>query len=107
VPVFLKVALRKLQIRASRGRPIWWTAFCLYMAVLATSSFFSDRGLFTSYRLWTEEKRLDRDISKLDSEVSTLREEVRGFRTDPRAVERYAREELQLVGKNEIQYIFR
>lgn len=103
----LKIALRRFQLRYFRRRPLWGTAFWVYLAVLAFSSVFGDRGLLTSYRLRTEAKRLDVEIWALDAEVSNLQCRVRDFRSDPRTVERYAREELHLVGKNEIQYIFR
>ena len=60
----------------------------------------------TVYRLWSEKEHLDREITVIGAEVSDLQCRVRDFRNDPRALERYAREELHLVGKNEIQYIF-
>jgi cell division protein FtsB len=106
VSLFLKVAIRRFQFRLLRRRPIWWTAFWVYLATLAVSSAFSDRGLLTVYRLWTQKNGLDRNISSVASEVSDLQGQVRDFRYDPRTLERYAREELRLVGKDEIQYLF-
>jgi cell division protein FtsB len=107
VPVFLKVAIRRIQIRLGRRRSIWWTGFWAYLALLAFSSVFTNRGLFTSYRLWVERQRLDGAIGRLSVEVRDLDNQVRKFRSEPRTLERYAREELHLVGKNEIQYIFK
>ncbi|MFH1263691.1 MAG: septum formation initiator family protein [Pseudomonadota bacterium] len=107
MPVFLKVAIRRIQIRLGRRRSIGWTGFWAYLGLLAFSSVFTNRGLLTSYRLWSERQRLDGAIGKLSAEVNGLDSEVRKFRGDPRTIERYAREELHLVGKNEIQYIFK
>ena len=78
----------------------------MYLGTLAVSSIFSNRGLLTSYRLWSERERLAYQISLLEGDVGMLRPQVRNFRNDPRTIERYAREELHLVGKDEIQYIF-
>jgi cell division protein FtsB len=102
----MKVAVRRFQLRFLRRRPIWWTAFLVYLGFLAFSSVFSGRGLLTAYRLWSEKWRLDREISRTRHEVNDLQGRMRDFRSDPRAIERYAREELRLVGNNEIQYIF-
>jgi cell division protein FtsB len=106
VPLSLKIAFRRFQFRYLKRRPIWWTAFWVYLGILAVSSVFSDRGLFTAYRIWTQKERLERDISSVAADVGDLTNQVRDFRSDPRTLERYAREELQLVGKDEIQYIF-
>jgi cell division protein FtsB len=106
VSILFKVTLRRLQHRFVRKRPIWWTTFWVYLGLLAVSSVFSSRGLLTVSRLQVERSRLDREISSLRRDVADLQKRVRDFRNDPRELEKYAREELRLVGDDEIQYLF-
>ncbi len=107
VPVFLKVVLRRLQIRLGKRKSMLWFVFWSYLGILAFFSIVGDRGLWRSYLLWREYEKLQNINSDLRKEISELRQDVKLFRNDSRTLERYAREELHLAGKGEIQYIFR
>lgn len=104
--LFFKVAFRRFQLRFFRTRSIGWIAFWAYLGLLAVSSIFSDRGLLTAYRLWSQSEKVERKNVIMEAQVLDLRQEVHDFKTNPRTLERYAREELHLVGQNEIHYIF-
>lgn len=102
-----RVAVRKIQIRLSRRRTFLAVAFVMYLATLGVFSFIGDRGLAATYRLWSECRRLERNIGELEIKNRVLRGQIEKFRNDPRTLERFAREELHLAGENEIHYIFR
>jgi len=60
------------------------------------------------YRALRAELEQTRDrIARLRNEVRLLHEEVDLLQTDPRAIERKAREELGMVGRDEILFEFK
>jgi len=60
------------------------------------------------YRALRAELEQTRDrIARLRNEVRLLHEEVDLLQTDPRAIERKAREELGMVGRDEILFGFK
>lgn len=79
----------------------------IYIGILVFFSFVGDRGLWASYQLWMESKKLDQEIAKLQIEVQNLNDQVQKFRNDDKTIERYAREKMNLTGENEIQFIFK
>jgi cell division protein FtsB len=95
-----------MRFRLTGRQNLAWIVLGMYLGGLAVSSVIGDRGLWASYRLWHERQRMEREITVLRSDVERLQEEIVLFRSDKRTIERYARQELQLVGKDEIQYIF-
>ncbi|HLG19296.1 MAG TPA: septum formation initiator family protein [Bdellovibrionota bacterium] len=102
-----RILLRKLEIRFSRRRSLLWTTFLAYISALIFFSIVGDRGLWTSYQLWTRGKQIDREIGQFNRDIGRLAKKIELYRNDLRTIEREARQELQLAGENEIQYIFR
>ena len=103
----LKVGVRRWQIRLSKRRSFLKALFILYVACLIVFTLVGDRGLWKSFGLWKECRKLDRDIATLKANIHTLRSDVGLYRDDLRTIEKYAREELHLVGEDEVHYIFR
>jgi len=95
----------KVRLFGRRG-PVG-TLLVVFVGAVALFSVIGDRGLAKSLRLWRECRVLDAEIATLEQETRRLRKNVDAFRSDLRTIERFAREELRLVGENEIQYIFR
>ncbi len=93
--------------RRGRRRSLLWAGFWIYVGSLVFFAFLGDQGLWASYRLWRSCEKLDSQIARLKTESDGLRTDVQKFRRDRRTIEKYAREELQLVGPNEVLYIFR
>lgn len=102
----LHVWLRRLEIKASRRRNWLRIAFFTYLTALLFGSLMGDHGLWTSYRLWRECRRLDREISQLQAENQQLERDVNSFRSNLRTIEQFAREELHLAAPGEIHYLF-
>ncbi len=90
---------------ATSPRAALW-ALPIALLVLATVAVpllvLSEAGL-PRYRALREELRnLQQENASLRDEVSVLRERVRRLRTDPHEIERIARDELGLLGPDEI-----
>lgn len=88
-----------------RSTLTWLVGF--YVVILGIFSLVGDRGLVGSLRLLRECHTLDGEILGLEQDVRGLRKDVDAFRHDLRTIEKFAREELHLVGENEIHYIFK
>lgn len=69
---------------------------------LTLGALFGERGFLEALRYGDDRSRLEADIAALESEVAALEAEVASLRTDPFAIERLAREELDLAFPDEI-----
>jgi cell division protein FtsB len=107
VPPVVQRRLKRIRRFFGNGRRVLLTGLVAYLALLGVASWAGDRSLWHSYRLWRETRNLDARISELSRENRELRREVKRFRSDRRAIERFAREQLHLAGEGEIHYIFR
>ena len=65
-----------------------------------------NRGLFRLYQLHQDKTSLTQQISQLQSEVLNYQNEYKRFNQDPAAIEKRAREELNLVKPGEMVYRF-
>jgi cell division protein FtsB len=79
------------------------------IAVLAlvVGSLFGDRGFLQLMRQQERSETLRREIEELRSENGRLAAEIAALRTDPRAIERLAREELGLTRPGETVFLIR
>lgn len=77
---------------------------CFFLFLLF--SFFSDRGLFSLYRLYRTEQHLRAQIAETRARNAALRSELRTWETDLSKIETVAREELGLVKPGELVYQF-
>jgi cell division protein FtsB len=79
----------------------------LLLIALVVGSMFGDRGIL---HLITQRQRADAlrlEVETLRDENQRLYSEIRELRTDPRAVERLAREELGLARPGETVFLLR
>lgn len=102
-----RLSAKRTFARAFGRRNFVRAVFWIYLTTLVVFAIIGDRGLFKSYRLWSECRRLNQEIFVLKQDVIRLQGQVHRFRNDERTLEKYAREELHLAGENEIHYIFR
>jgi cell division protein FtsB len=82
-------------------------ASVIALLALIVGSLFGDRGIL---HLMTERHKTDslaREIQALRNENSRLAGEIAALRSDPRAIERLAREELGLAAPGETVFIIR
>jgi cell division protein FtsB len=78
--------------------------------VLALGLFFlvvaGNRGLLNLFRLAHEKNQLSREVSSLQMNIASLQAQYREYGTSSEAVERSAREELDLIKPGETIYKF-
>src|SRR5262245_52226276 len=82
-------------------------ASVLVLIALVVGALFGDRGMI---RLVEQRKRaqaLERELESLRAENQRLSEEIHALKTDPRAVERVAREQLGLARPGETVCLIR
>jgi cell division protein FtsB len=67
---------------------------------------FGDKGLLTLYRMAKERDGIVAEDRRLEEENNTLRIGIGRLETDRRYIASIARQELGMIGKDEIIYIF-
>jgi cell division protein FtsB len=99
---------RKLdpQVRRKGELRRYLTVAALCFSLFLLFSFFSDRGLFSLYRLYRTEQRLRAQIAETRARNAALRSELSSWETDLAKIETVAREELGLVKPGELVYQF-
>ncbi len=84
-------------------RPASYVLVSLLLSALFFGIFFvSDRGLLKLRRQREQLVRAAEEVAELEAQNKRLAAEVEALRTDPRAVEKVAREELNLVKPGEV-----
>lgn len=68
---------------------------------------FGDKGLIKLFKLSSESKELNAEITKLEKENLLLYKEINSYKNDKKFVESLARKELGLAKENEIIYQFK
>lgn len=101
------VVVKKIELKVFKRRNWVLTFFVIYLTSMFFFSIVGDRGLWASYRVWSRCKKVEAQNERLRADVEKLKKNVFLFKTDARTVERYAREELNMHGKNEIQVLFK
>ena len=74
-------------------------------SVLVINALFGEKGLIESMKVRRQYRELASSIAQLKRENAAFRDEARRLRTDPRAIERLAREELGLISPGELLFI--
>ena len=82
-------------------------ASILALITLVVGSFFGDRGMLNLVAQRERAAALEHEVNALRSENLRLAGEIRALRSDPRAVERLAREELGLARPGETVFLIR
>ena len=82
-------------------------ASILVLITLVVGSFFGDRGMLNLVAQRERAQTLEHEVAALRAENLHLAEEIRALRSDPRAVERLAREELGLARPGETIFLIR
>jgi len=77
------------------------------LIALLVGSFFGDRGVLQLMAQRKKADALQRELQGLRAENLRLADEIVALRSDPRAIERLAREELGLARQGETVFILR
>ena len=76
----------------------------LALLALFLHDVFSTHGLLAMLRTQKEIQQIREQIGKIDAENKSLSNEVNALRTDPKAIERIAREDMGLARPGELIY---
>jgi cell division protein FtsB len=87
-----------------RHAVLGFAALCA--VILAIVSAAGPRGLRHYWKLRDDARSLAERNASLATENETLRREVRLLHEDPKAIERAAREDLGMIGKDEVVFTF-
>lgn len=82
-------------------------ASVIAVVALVTGSLFGDRGFLHLVGQQRRAEALAREIEELRAENGRLAAEIAALRSDPRAIERLAREELGLAAPGETVFLLR
>ena len=82
-------------------RRLWMSLIGLGLLALLVHSVFGDRGYLALRRQRQEMQRLETEIQRLEEENRRLTREIEELKSDPRAVERAAREQLKMARPGE------
>ncbi len=85
-------------------KQILLTLSIMFFALMVLVSILNEDGLITVYRVEGELSKLQNDNDKLKIENNHLRLEIKELKTDPLAIEKVAREKLNLVKPGELIY---
>ena len=80
-------------------------ASVLVVIALVVGSLFGDRGMLNLVAQRERAQSLERQIQELRAENARLASAIRALKTDPRSVERLAREQLGLARRGETVFL--
>ena len=92
---------------ASLRRKAATLASIIALVALIVGALFGDRGLLHLIDQRHRAEALAREVEELEEENARLATEISALRTDPRAIERVAREELGLLRPGETLFLVR
>jgi cell division protein FtsB len=78
------------------------TILGLFVLALVVHDVFGAHGFIAMRRTQNDMERVRKDIDRLNDENKLLSDEVRSLKSDPHAIERIAREELQRAKPGEV-----
>jgi cell division protein FtsB len=78
------------------------TIFVLLLMALVAHVLFSEHGFLAMRRAQKEVEKLRQDIAVLNADNKQLADEIQALKTDPKLIERIAREEMGLAKKGEL-----
>jgi cell division protein FtsB len=78
------------------------TVLGLFVLALVVHDIFGTHGFIAMRRTQLEIRRVRKDIDRLSSENVQLSDQVKALKSDPHAIERIAREELQRAKPGEV-----
>jgi cell division protein FtsB len=82
-----------------------WTKWA-FVGVVVLLVVAGNRGLWNLFQLAHEKRALSREVVRLQSDIAVLQAQYREYGSSPEAVERSAREDLDLIQPGEIIYKF-
>jgi cell division protein FtsB len=78
------------------------TILGLFVLALVVHDIFGTHGFLAMHKTQVEIRQVRKDIDRLNSENVQLSDEVKALKSDPHAIEKIAREELQRAKQGEV-----
>jgi cell division protein FtsB len=78
------------------------TVLVLFVLALVVHDVFGPHGFIAMRRTQSEIERVKKDLDRMNKENAELGDQVRALKTDPRLIEKIAREDLQRAKPGEI-----
>ena len=78
------------------------TILGLFVLALVVHDIFGTHGFLAMHKTQVEIRKVRKDIDRLNSENVQLSDEVKALKSDPHAIEKIAREELQRAKQGEV-----
>jgi cell division protein FtsB len=78
------------------------TILGLFVLALVVHDIFGTHGFLAMHKTQAEIQKVRKDIDRLNSENVQLSDEVKALKSDPHAIEKIAREELQRAKQGEV-----
>ena len=75
-----------------------------FFALLMLTAFFHDEGIFTVFKLQDQMAEMGKNNKLLSEKNHKIRKEIEALKSNPLAIEKIAREKLNLVKPGEIVY---
>ncbi len=99
-----------LLARAARGLYEWRTklatvAVAALAVLLAMHVIFGANGMVVYEKKKTEYRGLQKDVEQLQQENQALSDQIKALKTDPKAIEKEAREQLRYARPGEVIYL--
>ncbi len=80
--------------------------FLVFFVAMFLMTVFGDKGLFTLNTMRGDRDAIASEVRQLEVAQETLKEEIERLKTDSKYIAFIAREELGMIGKNEVIYRF-
>lgn len=77
---------------------------CAFFVLLILTALFHDEGIFTVFKLQDEMVEMEKNNEALSAENLKIRREIEALKSNPLAIEKIAREKLNLVKPGETVY---
>lgn len=80
-------------------------AMCLLIVFLSFHVVFGANGMLAYQRKRAEDRKLQQDVLRLQQENDRISSRIRELKSDPKAIEREAREQLKYTRPGEVVYV--
>lgn len=82
----------------------WWSVGLIF--VFLGLALFGERGVLQVLEASRHRNILQREILALEAKSADLKKEIHALRSDKRFIEDIARQELGMMGENEVMFVF-
>ncbi|HKS95979.1 MAG TPA: septum formation initiator family protein [Terriglobia bacterium] len=101
----LRLLARGARLLYLSRRKLATVAVALLAVVIGYHAIFGENGALVYQKKKAEYRQLQNDVQQLQSENDKLSQQIHALKTDPKAIEREAREQLRYAKPGEVVYL--